>query len=112
MRQCDNTPGGFRRPLLHGAAWEREHPRGPADVAHWCGAAEGAAEGAGEGAAAGALWVAPLAGDALVFYSGRPDGAPLRAPFAPRVLSDCHVRKTATEYDRKPGIKWLGCNAK
>ena len=105
-RQCDNAPGGFRRPLLHGATWERDHPRGPADVAHWCGAAHDAAEGAA------ALLVAPLAGDALVFYSGRPDGAPLRAPFAPRVIPDCHFRKTATAYDRKPGIKWLSCNAK
>ena len=23
-----------------------------------------------------------------------------------RVVSECHLRKTATEYDRKPGIKW------
>ena len=30
----------------------------------------------------------------------------------PRVISDCHFRKTATEYDRKPGIKWLSCTAK
>jgi hypothetical protein len=28
-----------------------------------------------------------------------------------RVISDCHFRKTATEYDRKPGIKWLSCTA-
>ena len=26
--------------------------------------------------------------------------------------SDCHSRKTATEYDSKPGIKWLSCTAK
>jgi hypothetical protein len=25
---------------------------------------------------------------------------------ARRVISDCHFRKTATEYDRKTGIKW------
>jgi hypothetical protein len=25
------------------------------------------------------------------------------------VISDRHFRKTATEYDRKPGIKWLSC---
>jgi hypothetical protein len=31
---------------------------------------------------------------------------------ASRVTSDCHFRKTATEYDRKPGIKWLRCTAK
>ena len=31
---------------------------------------------------------------------------------AARVISDCHFRKTATEYDRKPGIKWLSCTAK
>ena len=30
----------------------------------------------------------------------------------PRVISDCHFRETATEYDRKPGIKWLSCTAK
>jgi hypothetical protein len=30
----------------------------------------------------------------------------------PRDESDCHCRKTATEYDRKPGIKWLRCTAK
>jgi hypothetical protein len=29
-----------------------------------------------------------------------------------RVISDHHFRKTATEYDRKPGIKWLRCTAK
>jgi heme oxygenase len=29
-----------------------------------------------------------------------------------RVISDCHFRKTAPEYDRKPGIKWLSCTAK
>jgi hypothetical protein len=31
---------------------------------------------------------------------------------APRAESDCHFRKTCTEYDRKPGIKWLSCTAK
>jgi hypothetical protein len=35
--------------------------------------------------------------------------APRRAP---RVISDCHFRKTGTEYDRKPGIKWLSCTEK
>ena len=30
----------------------------------------------------------------------------------PRVISDCHFSKTATEYDRKPGIKWLSRTAK
>ena len=29
-----------------------------------------------------------------------------------RVISDCHFRKTATEYDRNPGIKWLSCTVK
>ena len=29
-----------------------------------------------------------------------------------RVISDCHFRKTASEYDRKPGIKWLRCTEK
>jgi hypothetical protein len=29
-----------------------------------------------------------------------------------RVITDCHFRKTATEFDRKPGIKWLSCTAK
>jgi ABC-type multidrug transport system fused ATPase/permease subunit len=29
-----------------------------------------------------------------------------------RVRSDCHFRKTATEYDRKTGIKWLSCTEK
>ena len=29
-----------------------------------------------------------------------------------RGKSDCHFRKTATEYDRKPGIKWLSCTVK
>ena len=29
-----------------------------------------------------------------------------------RVISDRHFRKTATEYERKPGIKWLSCTAK
>ena len=31
---------------------------------------------------------------------------------APRVISDCHFRRTATEYDRKTGIKWLSCTEK
>jgi hypothetical protein len=30
----------------------------------------------------------------------------------PTVVSDCHFRKTGTEYDRKPGIKWLSCTEK
>jgi hypothetical protein len=30
----------------------------------------------------------------------------------PRVISDCHLKKTATEDDRKPGIKRLSCTAK
>ena len=29
-----------------------------------------------------------------------------------RVISDYHFRKKATEYDRKPAIKWLSCTAK
>jgi hypothetical protein len=29
-----------------------------------------------------------------------------------RVVSDCHFRETATEYDRKTGIKWLSCTEK
>jgi hypothetical protein len=28
------------------------------------------------------------------------------------IISDCHFRKTATEYYRKPGIKLLSCTAK
>ena len=31
---------------------------------------------------------------------------------APRVILDSHFRKTATEYDRKPGIKRPSCTAK
>jgi hypothetical protein len=31
---------------------------------------------------------------------------------APRDKSDCRFRKTATDYDRKPGIKRLSCTAK
>jgi hypothetical protein len=31
---------------------------------------------------------------------------------ADRVISDCHFRKTGTEYDRKSGIKWLSCTEK
>jgi hypothetical protein len=38
-------------------------------------------------------------------FGGAADGAV-------RVVSDCHFRKTATEYDRKPGMKWLSCTAK
>jgi hypothetical protein len=30
----------------------------------------------------------------------------------PRVISDCHFRKTATAFGRKPGIKWLSCTEK
>jgi hypothetical protein len=29
-----------------------------------------------------------------------------------RVTSDCRFRNTGTEYDRKPGIKWLSCTEK
>jgi hypothetical protein len=29
-----------------------------------------------------------------------------------RVISGCHSRKTGTEYDKKPGIKWLSCTEK
>jgi hypothetical protein len=32
--------------------------------------------------------------------------------FWPRVIFDCHFRKTGTEYDRKSGRKWLGCTEK
>ena len=28
------------------------------------------------------------------------------------MISDCHFRKTATEYDRKTGIKWSSCTEK
>jgi hypothetical protein len=28
------------------------------------------------------------------------------------VISDCHLRKAGTEYDRKSGIKWLSCTEK
>jgi hypothetical protein len=28
------------------------------------------------------------------------------------VISDGHFRKTATEYDRKTGTKWLSCTGK
>jgi hypothetical protein len=30
----------------------------------------------------------------------------------PGLMSDCHFRKAATEYDRKPGVKWLSCTGK
>ena len=39
-------------------------------------------------------------------------GAGLHFVGGSRVISDCHVRKTATEYDRKTGIKWLSCTGK
>ena len=42
----------------------------------------------------------------------RPHRAAAAARLCPWVVSDSHFRKTATEYDRKPGIKWLGCAAK
>jgi hypothetical protein len=29
-----------------------------------------------------------------------------------RARLHCHFRKTATGYDRKPGIKWLSCTVK
>jgi hypothetical protein len=29
-----------------------------------------------------------------------------------RVISNCHFRNTGTEYNRKPGIKWLSCTEK
>jgi hypothetical protein len=40
-------------------------------------------------------------------YRGLPDLS--RPGPRRRVISDCHFRKTATKYDRKPGIKWLSC---
>jgi beta-glucosidase-like glycosyl hydrolase len=39
-------------------------------------------------------------------------GRLLETPGEDRVISDCHFRKTATEYDRKTGIKWLSCTEK
>ena len=38
--------------------------------------------------------------------------SPPRRRGCDRDKSDYHFRKTATEYDRKPGIKWLSCTAK
>ena len=36
-----------------------------------------------------------------------------RRRLGPRVvISDCHFRKTGTEYGRKPGIKWVSCTEK
>ena len=29
-----------------------------------------------------------------------------------RDKSDCHFRNTDTEYDGKPGVKWLSCTTK
>ena len=55
----------------------------------------------------------------LVLVRGYP--GPLGVPFAKiptdqpganRAVSDCHFTKTSTEYDRKPGIKWLSCTEK
>jgi hypothetical protein len=51
---------------------------------------------------------------------GNPKESPCQegrsAPLPPlrenRVISDCHFRKTGTEYDKKPGIKWLSCTEK
>jgi hypothetical protein len=39
-------------------------------------------------------------------------GGALQRRGATRVISDCHFRKTATEYDRKTGIKWLSFTEK
>ena len=48
-----------------------------------------------------------------VFLLGRGDRAAQdRHDGGLRDKSDCHFRKTATDYDRKPGIKWLGCAVK
>ena len=41
-----------------------------------------------------------------------PAGDPPLPQGAGRVRSDCHFRKAATKYGRKPGIKWLRCTAK
>jgi Na+/proline symporter len=61
---------------------------------------EGAAPEVGSPATVlGSLWAS-----ALAFRRG--------GGGACRVISDCHFRKTATEYDRKPAIKWLSCTAK
>jgi hypothetical protein len=50
---------------------------------------------------------------ALVCAAAGIDGATtVRACAARRVISDCHFRRTATEFDRKPGIKWLSGTAK
>jgi hypothetical protein len=50
---------------------------------------------------------------ALVTEPRRPFAGALSPAGAttPRVISDCHFRTTATEYDRKPGIKQLSCTA-
>jgi hypothetical protein len=45
-----------------------------------------------------------------LLFTGMED--PPKADGEIRVISDCHFRKTATEYDSKPGIKWLSCTEK
>jgi arylsulfatase A-like enzyme len=56
----------------------------------------------------GALRANGLAEDTLVVYmSDHGEQAGERG-----VISDCHFRKTATEYGRKTGIKWLSCTEK
>jgi hypothetical protein len=53
---------------------------------------------------------------AIAIATAHPDPPNLReidcAVGALRVISDCHFRKAGTEYDSKPGIKWLSCTEK
>ena len=45
-------------------------------------------------------------------HAVRPDALPQRQGPTGGDKSDCHLRKTATDYDRKPGITRLSCTAK
>jgi hypothetical protein len=62
---------------------------------------------------AGALRLEDSALHDGVFSNGKQLAVATLAPAgAARDKSDCCFRKTATEYDRKPGMKWLSYTAK
>jgi hypothetical protein len=75
-----------------------------------CGTEDGKPAQAVDIVSSGQLgWVAPPEKEA-------PPPPPVRAhrrvwPHPLRDKSDCHCRKTATEYYRNPGVKWWSCTA-
>ena len=57
-------------------------------------------------------WPPPAAATGLDVSSTSTWRGAGRGSAAGRVVPDSHLRKAATEYDRKPGITWWSCTEK